>query len=131
MLGIGCCSARAAEPNAGLLDPSFGAGGKLVTGFEGSAYDVAIQPDGKIVVVGETRSEMENDPSDFVVARFNPNGSPDLTFGTGGQVRTDFVDIRPSAEWTVSFDHARDVFPVQVMRYAKIQVPHLQPMAGV
>src|SRR5437588_4898228 len=66
----------------GDLDPTFGIGGKLTDGAA-FAHDVAIQSDGKIVVVGGYLA-------DFVVARYNPNGSPDVTFGFGtGKVRTD------------------------------------------
>src|SRR4051794_30442870 len=42
----------------GSLDPTFGSGGKVETDFgqqnEDDAYGLAIQPDGKIVVVGDT-----------------------------------------------------------------------------
>jgi uncharacterized delta-60 repeat protein len=44
---------------AGTLDPSFGAGGKLTVDFFGAgddAQDLAIQPDGKIVVSGAATS---------------------------------------------------------------------------
>jgi len=39
----------------GRLDPSWGGDGKLVTFFPGAAYasGAALQPDGKLVVVGE------------------------------------------------------------------------------
>src|SRR5258707_817739 len=42
-------------PSAGELDPTFGVGGKVVTDFQGPAYDtanavVATQADGKVVV---------------------------------------------------------------------------------
>lgn len=44
----------------GDLDPSFGSGGKVVTNFFGSSDEanaVALQLDGKIVVVVESRTE--------------------------------------------------------------------------
>jgi uncharacterized delta-60 repeat protein len=69
--------------NAGLLDPTFGTGGKVTTHFMGNG--LALQSDGKIVVVGRTSAL----PSPFVVARYNPDGSLDTTFGTGGTVTTD------------------------------------------
>src|SRR5262245_30156110 len=65
---------------AGVLDPSFGVGGKLLTGFAGIANDVVIQADGKIVAVGQTT---DSGDSDFNVMRFNADGSPDATFGNG------------------------------------------------
>src|SRR5437660_12830051 len=66
----------------GDLDPTFGIGGKLIDGSF-LAGNVEVQSDGKIVVVG-------NYAAGFVVARYNPNGSPDVTFGFGtGKVITD------------------------------------------
>ena len=41
--------------------------------------DVALQPDGKIVAVGSTEQ-------DAALARYNPNGTLDLTFGSSGTV---------------------------------------------
>ncbi len=79
----------------GSLDSSFGSGGKVTTGFPGGttfAADLAIQPDGKIIVVGGS--------SDFCLARYNSNGSLDSTFGNGGRVTTDFANSQDSA-WAV------------------------------
>ena len=63
----------------GSLDSSFGAGGKVTTdvGVYASAYAVAIQADGKIVAAGSGNLR-------FSIARYNPNGSLDSSFGTGG-----------------------------------------------
>jgi uncharacterized delta-60 repeat protein len=68
----------------GELDRTFSGDGKL-TDWVGAASGVAIQPDGKIVVVGTDASN-----SAFAVARYNPDGSPDTGFGGGdGKVTTD------------------------------------------
>jgi uncharacterized delta-60 repeat protein len=70
------------------LDPTFGPGGIVLTDFNGEfngANGVAIQPDGKIVVVGSNFAPN----GDFAVARYNPDGSLDAAFGTGGLVLTD------------------------------------------
>ena len=82
----------------GKLDRRFGPHhrGWLSTGLgsvEGWANDVAIQPDGKIVVAGATGPDPavgENFIADFAVARFRPNGRLDPTFGDHGRVVTDF-----------------------------------------
>jgi uncharacterized delta-60 repeat protein len=79
------------KPN-GALDPTFGSGGKVTTSLAGSfdaaVYDLALQPDGKIVAGGiDFLTQYE---SDFVVARYNANGSLDKTFGGSGFVTTDF-----------------------------------------
>jgi uncharacterized delta-60 repeat protein len=88
--------------NAGGLDPTFGTGGLVNVNVPGTLWSqtraVVVQPDHKIVVVGiATRAvampggrgypEYFNSSS-FVVARFNPDGSLDSTFGTGGLVST-------------------------------------------
>jgi len=64
----------------GTLDTSFGTGGRAVT-TSGAATCVALQPDGKIIVVGY------HEPG-FGVFRYNPDGSLDNSFGVGGFVVT-------------------------------------------
>ena len=76
-------------PN-GAFDTSFGSSGGVTTGFGtpfAGADDVAVLDDGKILVAGDV------DPgsnSDFVLIRYNPDGSLDTTFDGDGKVRTDF-----------------------------------------
>ncbi len=69
----------------GSLDLSFGVDGIVTTGI-GSGYDhaysVAIQRDGKIVVTGASHND------DFVVVRYNPDGSLDASFDSDGIVTT-------------------------------------------
>jgi uncharacterized delta-60 repeat protein len=65
----------------GLLDTTFGSGGKRTIRFGGEqegAFGAALQPDGKIVLVGD---------SDFrvAVARLKPNGTLDNTFSGDGR----------------------------------------------
>jgi uncharacterized delta-60 repeat protein len=48
---------------------------------------VAIQPDGKIIALGDSNSSTN---SGFLLFRFNGSGSLDTTFGNGGMVRTPF-----------------------------------------
>jgi uncharacterized delta-60 repeat protein len=76
-------------PN-GTLDPDFGIAGQTTLAGNGGgsigANGFAVQPDGKIVVVGIGRAGGQFD-FDFIVARFLPNGAPDTAFGTGGLVQ--------------------------------------------
>lgn len=86
----------------GSLDSAgFGTGGKTVlyvggcspfNGYFGDAEAVARQPDGKLVVAGYAGFPQTNCSSslrqDFVVARFNSDGTVDSDFGTGGRVHT-------------------------------------------
>ena len=82
----------------GSLDPSFGTGGKVATALganQAGAEDMTLQADGKILVAGSTASPTG---ADFALARFNPDGSPDISFGTGGAVSTDLFGSDDSAE---------------------------------
>ncbi len=81
----------AARAASGDLDATFGTGGKVTTDFAGNddeAHGIAVQADGKLVTVGVAKTSRSND---FALARYNPNGSLDATFGTGGKVTTDFA----------------------------------------
>ncbi len=68
----------------GSLDTGFGSGGVAVIDFGrkggGSAWDIAIQSDGKIILVGGGRGP------DWSIARLLPNGTLDSSFGTGGKL---------------------------------------------
>ena len=87
---------------AGTLDAGFGNGGVVTTGFGGSfdqAWGVTLQPDGKLVVVGTGGAN-----SDILVARYNPDGSLDSGFGSGGKVATDFGSFDQALEAVVAAD---------------------------
>ncbi len=76
----------------GTLDTTFNATGRVLTDFGVGSGDFAtaevIQADGKIVVGG--LSDASGIPYDFALARYNPNGTLDLTFNATGKVLTDF-----------------------------------------
>ena len=76
-------------PN-GSLDPSFGKGGYAETqlSYFALAQAVALQPDGKIIVAGVSAPDGDSVLGAFMLARFNPNGSLDTTFGTNGVTNT-------------------------------------------
>jgi uncharacterized delta-60 repeat protein len=73
----------------GSLDPSFGGRGKLSTDFGGldQPEGIALQRDGKIVVVGLSFGA---NAGDGVLARYNTDGSLDKSFDGDGKVTTDF-----------------------------------------
>ena len=75
-------------PN-GSPDPSFGTGGYVKTTVGGHVNAMALQPDGKIVVAGFRFLDRFPVYSEFIVARYNPGGSLDTSFGTDGVVTTD------------------------------------------
>jgi uncharacterized delta-60 repeat protein len=75
-------------PN-GFLDDSFdGDGQRIIGSLTGSINDVALQPDGKIVLLGSHASP-DNDTK-FAFYRLNPDGALDTTFNGEGRA---FVDI--------------------------------------
>jgi uncharacterized delta-60 repeat protein len=69
----------------GSLDTTFNGSGQVVESFGGTAYgiDLALQPDGKIVVSG-------NRSGDLLVARYTTTGTLDTSFGSGGWTAIDF-----------------------------------------
>jgi uncharacterized delta-60 repeat protein len=86
----------------GRLDPTFGEGGKVVTDIpahprrfaeflERGANAVAIQPDGKIIAAGAGAQS-------FALARYTWDGRLDRSFGSGGEVFTDFGGHPPQVE---------------------------------
>ena len=75
----------------GSLDTTFGTGG-IVTGGGNPGSSIAIQSDGKIMVVFEHYEERPpfQDPIiTYALVRFKGNGSVDTTFGISGIVTTD------------------------------------------
>lgn len=66
---------------AGVLDTTFGSGGVAVTPIgsgEADIFDMAVEPDGKLVAVGLALGQ------GYAVARYNADGSLDTTFGNSG-----------------------------------------------
>jgi uncharacterized delta-60 repeat protein len=71
----------------GALDDAFDGDGMTMTDFtprNDFAWDLAVQPDGKIATTGQAAGR-------FGVARFHADGTLDSTFGGDGRVTTDFT----------------------------------------
>lgn len=71
--------------------PTFVTGnGKVITDFGDNALgkSVALQADGKIIVVGQANNASNG--QDFAVARYNSDGSLDTSFNGSGKTTTDF-----------------------------------------
>lgn len=80
--------------NKGFPDISFGSNGKLILDVSGNHSDdlgggVKVQWDNKIVICG-TSFEPSKDNSDFLVMRFNGDGSFDSSFNSSGKTLIDF-----------------------------------------
>src|SRR2546421_807067 len=69
--------------SAGLLDPTFGVGGETTDPALLSGDRVAVQSDGRIVVLGSAAGSVQ-------LSRYHVNGTLDPTFGTGGRAATAF-----------------------------------------
>ena len=75
------------KPN-GKLDRSFGENGTVITPFTDydEAESIAIDSQGRIVAGGFAKR-------DLGLARYEPNGNLDPSFGDGGKVRTNFPGL--------------------------------------
>lgn len=81
----------------GDLDPTFGTGGRVIVDIENDndlPVGMHLQPDGKIIVGRSNKAE--ND--DFSVLRFNPDGSPDTSFGTDGRSSLDIPETKGTTQ---------------------------------
>src|SRR5919199_618135 len=85
LLAVGLSPLPASASGGGELDPTFGAGGKVLTDLGGLdvARAVGIQADGKIVLAGSSSGDQG---TDVALARYDRDGTLDATFGSGGRV---------------------------------------------
>jgi len=81
-------SVRSAQAVPGILDPSFGVGGKVTTsiGAYADASTLVLEPDGKLVAAGASSNGSR---FAFALARYNSTGTLDPAFGSNGKVTTE------------------------------------------
>ncbi|WP_419553084.1 Calx-beta domain-containing protein [Candidatus Poriferisodalis sp.] len=83
----------------GSLDTGFGTAGTTTTDIDNNSSDrawaVALQTDGKIIAAGQSEG-------DFVVVRYNADGSLDTGFGTAGTTTTDIDNNSSDGAWAVA-----------------------------
>ncbi len=101
---------------SGQLDQTFGLGGLASTGIAGdgdSGTAVAVQSDGKFIWVGSQSNPdfTSGGTFEFAVARFNPNGSLDTSFGSGGKVLSSTL----GGITTLGLDAAGDIFTLPTL----------------
>lgn len=95
--------------SAGVLDPSFGNGAGYVTTsisqYSSGASAVLIQPDGKLVAIGDANIGTGNSSPHVVFAavRYQPDGSLDTSFGTGGHAFADFPGASHPGHFSVAY----------------------------
>lgn len=85
----------------GMIDTTFGVNGIQITAFNDEAdgiTSIALQSDQKIVAGGYS---YHDGISNFALARYNPDGSPDTTFGSEGKIVSLFNNRRSIAWSTV------------------------------
>lgn len=82
----------AGEPtNVGLGQTNGATGTSFGGGISANARALAVQPDGKVVIVGEASFVPQLAlPGAMAVARYNSNGSLDTTFSTDGTLKISF-----------------------------------------
>jgi len=84
----------------GTLDTTFGGAGIVITDFgaEELADDLVIQANGKIILAGTITNA---GASDFLLVRYNSDGSLDTSFGSNGKLTTDFGNSAESVSGIV------------------------------
>lgn len=89
----------------GLLDTTFGTGGRAVAGVSAGSgewgYAMAVQKDGKIYVVGTTDARGSYH---FAAARFRADGTVDTGFGDGGTFVSDIQTNQADSMYVVVAD---------------------------
>ncbi|RYD33402.1 MAG: hypothetical protein EOP86_13475, partial [Verrucomicrobiaceae bacterium] len=86
----------------GTLDSTFGNKGIRTTLFEGNPTSMILQPDGKILLGGDTMQV--NESCDLAVVRFLPDGKTDTAFGIKGRVLADFGRFDPASSMALADD---------------------------
>ncbi|MFN0034938.1 MAG: T9SS type A sorting domain-containing protein [Saprospiraceae bacterium] len=83
-------SATISFTQPGTPDPAFGGDGLVTTTFSANSHAVgkaaAVQPDGKIVVAGDTWVPGTAGSGRLTLLRYLPNGDPDNTFNGSGKL---------------------------------------------
>lgn len=98
----------------GTLDPSFGTGGLVQTqlgspagpGAQSDPRDIALQPDGRIVLAG---SGVVGGATQLTLARYTPNGVLDPLWGSGGITRSPLAGVTAGAAFALAIDPAHEL----------------------
>ena len=104
----------------GSLDATFGGDGTVTTDFtrgDDDAYSVALQADGAIVAAGQSGGANPR----FAIARYEPDGELDPTFGDDGKLTTDFTPRYDSA-YAVAIQHDGRIVACGTAGFARFAV---------
>jgi uncharacterized delta-60 repeat protein len=115
----------------GVPDTTFGENGFILTDFHSDfdlAASVALQCDGKIIVVGDALKSGTAVMQDIAVCRYTTNGSPDSTFGSNGKVTVDIYGTEDASRSVAVFEEGKIVIagwsmsPAGFYEFALIQL---------
>jgi uncharacterized delta-60 repeat protein len=108
----------------GDLDPTFGKGGRVIVDIENdndAPVGMHLQPDGKIIV-GRSNTASNDD---FSVLRFNPDGSPDTSFGTDGRTSLDIPETKGTTQALLRQPDGKIVVAGETLASASQATPRL------
>ena len=95
----------------GVLDPSFGANGKVVIDISGNSYDdgYSLQLDnlGNIYIAGWSNA---NGSNDFAVIKLTPVGDLEPSFGANGKVIIDFSGNSDDEGYSLQLDKLGNIY---------------------
>ncbi len=97
----------------GTLDGTFGSGGRVETDFAGgadSAWAVAIDRSGRIVVAGKTFTTASTEA--IAVARYHQDGSLDMSFGANGDGKVTTAMDRVPERVSIAIDGSGRILAV-------------------
>jgi uncharacterized delta-60 repeat protein len=95
----------------GSVDTTFADGGRKIIGFgsdDDYAYDLLIDPQGRIVLAGSTHYDpgiLSRERAALAIARVLPSGAFDTSFGGDGTVIGDAAPTRYSVANAIAIDH--------------------------
>ncbi len=90
-------------PDGAGIDSSFAMNGEALAPYDGTAHQMQIHPNGRILLAASNSGNMG---TDIVVLAYNMDGTEDLTFGTDGVVLID-NDITDYASFIVLQDDGK------------------------
>ncbi|MBL7717489.1 MAG: T9SS type A sorting domain-containing protein [Flavipsychrobacter sp.] len=129
----------------GMTDMSYGNGGYAFgpySNFIEKGVEMAVQPDGKVLLAGHVQANNANVKDSMFVMRFDTSGAPDPTFGVNGRItarpdtggtRISTIALQPNGKFLVAGSHGNANFKrFTVMRYkyvpdVNLSVPGTEP----
>ena len=110
----------------GSLDTSFdGDGSRPALNGSSNANDLTVTPSGKITVVGQT--PVNTFVYNYRTARYLPDGSPDTSYGNGGNLDINIESGKQHAARVVAFDTVGRIVVGGISAQGTVQNPYSTP----